>query len=739
MKNKKLFAILTLVCFMFTLMPVAAFAASSAVGVEGKDGKLDQTLTVVEGTTTAGAIAVVLENADEKEEYQFVVFEGDELYDYEDATLNGDVFEATLNLKTALPGTYTVNAVVKGDIDGILGDDVLTDAEKAKLIQAKKSFVKDGLTIKVKADSAVKYTIKLKAVDGRDIKVYELKDGKPDTTKPIAGKYEMTINANGGWDEELGEVVATLERDGEAVDDEELTFSTAGYVDLTFEDGKVTDRGGDVEFEVTSDRAGEYKVIVKYGTKAKAELTVNVVAEEVAGVAVETAPKAPVDMEQEVKLHEIEFKFTDANGRAIAPTLGDEGDTKVLLTAKPADSTLEEDAFTLEPTEDDGVWVVAGEDFDAEGEYTFKVVLKNGKSAEVTVEAAEMGEVVGIKYDVYNTPRTVAYGEFTGVDKVLAYDKNGVTKNVAADAVFSANGVAVKELKEQPTKNGIVYAYLVVENDDDYIGETITVFAEYEDYVTSTTLTVVDKAANIAFGEATAEVGVNTEIKGNIVDSKGNMSSLTAYIGAASGNGLILEKPENAVAVATWDVDSKGRVVLDFLGSEAGTYKVQVAISYNTNLDPETRESNPNMKFVSGVATIVVGEGEGTFEDIVVVSIGADKMIVNSEVVALDVAPFITNGRTMMQFNVLYVFGIDVEWVAETQSIVAEGNGLKVVMQLGSKVATVNGEEVALDVAPYSVNGRTVVPVGFITGVLDITPTFTYNADGSIADILFTK
>jgi hypothetical protein len=28
-KNKKLFAILTLVCFMFTLMPVAAFAAES--------------------------------------------------------------------------------------------------------------------------------------------------------------------------------------------------------------------------------------------------------------------------------------------------------------------------------------------------------------------------------------------------------------------------------------------------------------------------------------------------------------------------------------------------------------------------------------------------------------------------------------------------------------------------------------------------------------------------------------
>ena len=41
MKNKKLFAILTLVCFMFTLMPVAAFAADGAVkvSVEGATGK----------------------------------------------------------------------------------------------------------------------------------------------------------------------------------------------------------------------------------------------------------------------------------------------------------------------------------------------------------------------------------------------------------------------------------------------------------------------------------------------------------------------------------------------------------------------------------------------------------------------------------------------------------------------------------------------------------------------------
>ena len=132
-------------------------------------------------------------------------------------------------------------------------------------------------------------------------------------------------------------------------------------------------------------------------------------------------------------------------------------------------------------------------------------------------------------------------------------------------------------------------------------------------------------------------------------------------------------------------------------------------------------------------------KGKGVLTGLTEISEIEAKKVVDGEEVALDVAPFIENNRTMMQFNVLYVFGIDVQWVAETQSIVAEGNGIKVVMQLGSKVATVNGEEVTLDVAPYSVNGRTVVPVGFITGLLDITPTFTYNADGTIADILFTK
>ena len=51
MKNKKLFAILTLVCFMFTLMPVAAFAGvDDQVLLNGKDSLKVKDNVAIEAT-----------------------------------------------------------------------------------------------------------------------------------------------------------------------------------------------------------------------------------------------------------------------------------------------------------------------------------------------------------------------------------------------------------------------------------------------------------------------------------------------------------------------------------------------------------------------------------------------------------------------------------------------------------------------------------------------------------------
>ena len=126
------------------------------------------------------------------------------------------------------------------------------------------------------------------------------------------------------------------------------------------------------------------------------------------------------------------------------------------------------------------------------------------------------------------------------------------------------------------------------------------------------------------------------------------------------------------------------------------------------------------------------------FNNVVVVSLAADSMIVNNEIVALDVAPFVAEGRTMMQYTALKAFGIEFAWDEATRSVVAEGNGVKIVMTIDSKVATVNGKTVVMEVAPTIQNGRTVVPVTYITNVFGITPTPIYDANG-VCDVLFTK
>ena len=702
MKNKKLFAILTLVCFMFTLMPVAAFAAEEAVIAEGvvvlEDGVYVDELDVEVGEEFAAVVTPSAAN--------YVFYAVDE--DGEGVALNKD---GKFTIKVA--GDYKVYAVWdKADATKDLLASVDTVANKvAKLVAWAESY-----------DLIVEECLEV-TVDDADVK-YELKLNAKDNT--------ITIPADGGWDETKGNVKVTLSSDKASVKAKELTFTPVGYVDLAFEDGKATDKNGVVEFNVTSKYVGEYKVIVSY-EDAKAVLTVKVTPSAVATVAVNAEPTAPKNIET-VSNTGVEFKFTDKNGAAYTGAadlkVADEnaiGDYKITIVSQPEDSKLKAEKFTLVADDKSKAGVldlkVAG--VKEEGKYTVRVTLANGSSAEGTFAVAEQGDVVAIAFA--EAPTTVAYNaKDTKVigHGIVTVDAKGVTDGPQGitGVEYSVSGKAVESFKD-----GVV---TLVADADEMIGSTITVYAVYTDvtgkiFTTSNELTIIDSADGIVYKATKAEVGVSTTLYADVVDANGNVVDLGEKVTVKV---TVLDKPANSVAVATagtYNVKTGAKV--NFLANAAGEYKIQTIIV------------DANNRYLSTIDTIVVGGGINTFNDVVVVSLGADSMIINNEVVKLDVAPFIENNRTMMQFNVLYVFGIDVQWVAETQSIVAEGNGIKVVMQLGSKVATVNGAEVALDVAPYSVNGRTVVPVGFITGTFGINPTFTYNADGTIADILFTK
>ena len=115
-------------------------------------------------------------------------------------------------------------------------------------------------------------------------------------------------------------------------------------------------------------------------------------------------------------------------------------------------------------------------------------------------------------------------------------------------------------------------------------------------------------------------------------------------------------------------------------------------------------------------------------------------IVVNSDVKAIAAAPMIQDGRTFVPFRALAeAFGAEVEWVEATQSVVAELNGVKVVMNIGEKAYTVDGKVLNADVAPFINGASTMVPVRFVAEAFGINVTPIAAADGSVADVLFAK
>lgn len=81
----------------------------------------------------------------------------------------------------------------------------------------------------------------------------------------------------------------------------------------------------------------------------------------------------------------------------------------------------------------------------------------------------------------------------------------------------------------------------------------------------------------------------------------------------------------------------------------------------------------------------------------------------------LEVAPFISNGRTLVPFRAIFEeLGYTVDWNDATKTVTAKYKGNEIKLTVGANKAVVNGYEVPLDVAPAIVNSRTVVPLRFV-------------------------
>ena len=123
----------------------------------------------------------------------------------------------------------------------------------------------------------------------------------------------------------------------------------------------------------------------------------------------------------------------------------------------------------------------------------------------------------------------------------------------------------------------------------------------------------------------------------------------------------------------------------------------------------------------------------------VVMTIGSKEIVTNNVPTATDVAPFIKDNRTWVPFRALTeAFGAEVNYNAENNTVTAKLNGKTVVLTVGSTVLTVNDEAVTMDVAPYIVDDRVVVPVRFVGEAFGFKVEATQDAaTGATASVVF--
>lgn len=103
----------------------------------------------------------------------------------------------------------------------------------------------------------------------------------------------------------------------------------------------------------------------------------------------------------------------------------------------------------------------------------------------------------------------------------------------------------------------------------------------------------------------------------------------------------------------------------------------------------------------------------------VLMTLDSEWAMINSEPFKLEQAPIIIGGRTMVPLRfITEALGLVITWEAETRSVLVEKEEVLIRLFIDSHKAEVGGKTIEVEVPPTILNGRTLVPVRFVSEVL---------------------
>lgn len=405
------------------------------------------------------------------------------------------------------------------------------------------------------------------------------------------------------------------------------------------------------------------------------------------------------------------------------------------LTASDLILVANNDSYTLQYVGND-----AARDL-IPGEYTVTVSLLNGEYATAKMTFAKYGTTQSVVLDMTAVPIAGAGvgGEAVQEEDITDQVKLGRTVTVQARYV-DENGVKIDAqdvtygFDGKAVDSAFVRANQFQTRADQIFNEslfgttiTVTAFDGNKKKIASQELTVVDAYTenSLEFDKTTGAVDTNNNVTVSVVDANGKVVPVTGVLDA------YVDAQSNA------DADVTVKVAKDMTNGADG--KLILNSDKDTTADIVVSVKAGNAQYV-GTLHYTFGDvaGAGTS---VVMTIDSKTILVNNEMDTLDVAPYVKDSRTYVPLRALaQSFGAEVNWDEKTGEITVDGNGTKVVLEVGKTTYTVNDNEKTMDVAPEldSAAGRTLVPVRFVAEALGYTVTAIYGADGTTSSVYFT-
>lgn len=124
----------------------------------------------------------------------------------------------------------------------------------------------------------------------------------------------------------------------------------------------------------------------------------------------------------------------------------------------------------------------------------------------------------------------------------------------------------------------------------------------------------------------------------------------------------------------------------------------------------------------------------------------APKVVLNGQGLKFEVPPTIENGRTLVPLRAIFeALGANIKWDDNTQTITATKPGTEIKLIIGGQTYK-NGQQISLDVPAKIINGRTLVPLRFVSEAMGCqvdwdgdTETITINASSNTTQSEFVK